>query len=78
MKLEKFSRKHRFQCTFCFGKACTKEQWQRCKNPIIEGLHSNLIMDKIIGSQRPSTRKIEKYNVIPQMLDLNVGIVVNL
>ena len=61
---ENFAKKHRFQCTFCLGKACSKEKWQKCANPIIHGLHSNMIEDKIIGSQRPSTRKIEKYNVI--------------
>ena len=58
LKHEKFSRKHRFQCTFCFGKACAREQWRKCQNPVIEGLHSNMIEDKMIGSQRPSTRKI--------------------
>ena len=25
LKHENFSRKHRFQCTFCLGKACSKE-----------------------------------------------------
>ena len=37
LKKAKFARKHRFQCTFCFGKACTKEQWQKCKGT---SLHS--------------------------------------
>ena len=50
LKSVAFERKHRFQCTFCFGKACKSEQWRRCKDPVIEGLHSNLIEDKIIGS----------------------------
>ena len=61
---ENFSRVNRFQCTFCFGSACTKERFEKCKDPYIHGLHSNLIEGKIIGSQRPSTRKMEKYNVI--------------
>ena len=26
-KRDKFSRKNRFQCTFCLGKGCSKEQW---------------------------------------------------
>ena len=30
-KREKFSRKHRFQCTFCFGKNCSKELWTKTK-----------------------------------------------
>lgn len=67
-KAMNFSRRHQFQCTFCFGKACAKEQWRRCKDPIITGLHSNMICDRIIGSQRPSTRKMQKYNIIEQML----------
>mmetsp|Transcript_37833 Transcript_37833/g.49721 ORF Transcript_37833/g.49721 Transcript_37833/m.49721 type:complete len:83 (+) Transcript_37833:40-288(+) len=50
LKKENFERKHRFQCTFCLGKACSKEQWQKCANPAIHGLHSNMIEDKIIGS----------------------------
>ena len=66
---EDFRKVQRFQCTFCFGKNCSKEQWQKCPNPIIHGLHSNLVEGKFIASQRPSARKIEKYNVIKQMLE---------
>lgn len=50
VKHEKFSRKNRFVCTFCLGKACTKERWEKCANPVIRGLHSNMIEDKLIGS----------------------------
>ena len=62
--VDKFSRKNRFQCTFCFGGGCVKEKYTKCKEPIIEGLHSNMIENKIIGSQRPSFKLIEKFNVI--------------
>ena len=37
-----------------------------------------MILDKFIASQRPSTRKMAKYDVIPQMLKLNIGAIFNL
>ena len=76
---DKFSRKNRFICTFCLGKNCSKELWQKTKGEIaIRGLNSNLIEDKIVGSQRPSTRLIQEHQVIDQMLALNIGMIVNL
>ena len=66
LKREKFDRKNRFQCTFWFGKNCSKEVWTKCKGPLaIQGLHSNMIEGKLIGSQRPSTRLIKEHGVIP-------------
>ena len=35
-----FKNKGAMACTFCFGKACKHEDWTRCKNPAIRGLHS--------------------------------------
>ena len=37
-----------------------------------------MILDKFIASQRPSTRKMKKYNVLAQMKQLNIGGVFNL
>ena len=46
-------------------------------NNAIEGLHSNLINDDIIASQRPSTYLILKFDLVDKFKGLNIGLIVN-
>lgn len=63
-KQSKFDRKHRFQCSFCLGAVCPPEDASKRKNVIVDGLNSNMILDKVIGSARPTKKKIEKFNIV--------------
>lgn len=71
-------RKGSFICTFCFGSNCRVEDWTRCVDPIIKGLHSNIVSGVIIASARLSNRKIKEWNLIEQLKALNVVAVFNL
>ena len=54
-----FEKRLKYVCTFgCMGKYCKHENWLNCANPAIKGLHSEWVMDLIIGSQRLSDRLI--------------------
>ena len=71
-------KKNSFICNFCGGKGCNHEDWTRCKNPAIRGLHSNWINSDIIASQRLSNRLIKEFDIISQLKEKNVGAIINL
>jgi hypothetical protein len=64
IKQASFPHKGKFICNFCFGRNCRVEDWTRARNPIIKGLHSNLISDMLIASARLSNRKIKEFDMI--------------
>lgn len=70
--------KNSFICRFCGGKSCKHEDWTKCKNPAIQGLHSNWINEQIIASQRLSNRLIKEFDIIKQLKEKNVGAIINL
>lgn len=65
LKKADFEHKGAHLCFFCLGKLCHVENWKNAKGNIaIKGLHSNIIADVLVASQRPSARLIKEYNVI--------------
>ena len=46
----KWETRNKLRCMFCGGKGCKHENWKRCKNPAIDGLHSQWIDENIIAS----------------------------
>ena len=72
--------KHRgsLVCTLCSGKNCRVEDWTRCAQPFIKGLHSNLVANRQIASARLSNPKIQQFDIIKQLKDANVRAVFNL
>lgn len=64
MKGVHFEEKTKLHCRFCGGKTCKHEDWTKCVNPAIEGLHSNWINEHIIGSQRLSDRLIKEFDIL--------------
>lgn len=74
-----FTFKDRFMCLFCGGKNCKHEIYSNNERGVfITGLHSDLITNDIIASQRPSTSLIVKYNIIKQMKEKKIGMIINL
>jgi len=71
-----------FICRFCNGKSCKHEDWTLQKGYpdtcAIRGLNSTWITTKIIAMQRPSTRLVEEYHVIDQLLAAGVRAIFNL
>lgn len=65
-------------CTFCFGRNCKVEDWKRCKEPCITGLHSNLVGENLLATARLSNRKIKEFDILTQLKNLNVGAIFNL
>jgi hypothetical protein len=52
-----FTKKERFRCIMCGGKACSKcglDAYKALQNPAISGLHSHWINDSIVAMQRPN------------------------
>ena len=41
------------------GKFCKHENWKNCKTPYIEGLHSEIVKDLVIGSSRLNDKDIK-------------------
>ena len=74
----KFSFTNPVICRFCGGATCKHEDWTRCENPAIEGLHSNWITASIIASQRLSSPLIKEHNIVRQFNELGVTAVFNL
>lgn len=62
----------------CFGKSCKHEDWTCLENPAIKGLNSNYITDRIIASQRLSTRLIREFDLLQKLVALKVRAVINL
>jgi hypothetical protein len=74
-----FDRKTKLHCSVaCMGKWCKHENWKKCDNPAIKGLHSEWVEDLMIGSQRLSNRLIKEYDIITQFKQQNVKAVFNL
>lgn len=73
-----FPKKVKAICRFCGGRSCPKENWKKCAEPAVQGLHSNWVTPHIIASQRLSNRLIEEYDIMGQFRDLGVTAVLNL
>lgn len=74
-----YSIKTQFICFFCGGQTCKHEDYTKHKsNSYIKGLHSDLINDNIIASQRPSTILIKKYDLIKELKNKSIGLIINL
>jgi len=63
-QVSNFRHRGKLVCQFCLGKLCVAENWKNCKSPIVQGLHSNIISDVLIASQRPSKRLIKEFNIV--------------
>ena len=74
-----YSYKDTFRCLFCGGKDCKNENYllHPTKSPAIVGLNSDLVDENIFASQRPSNILIEKYNLISQFQEKNIGLIIN-
>lgn len=60
-----FKHKTKLHCRFaCMGKRCKHENYQLCQNPAINGLHSNWVINLLIGSQRLSDRLIHEHAIL--------------
>ena len=72
--------KDKIRCFFCGGKNCKYENYLNNikNNNAIIGLNSNYITDNIIASQRPSEILINKYNLVEQFKQHNIGLIINL
>jgi hypothetical protein len=64
MGKDDFREKTRLLCTFCGGKTCKHENWLKCADPAIQGLHSNWINADIVASQRLSDRLIAQFSIV--------------
>ncbi len=73
-----FPKRVKALCRFCGGKSCSKENWKKCQQPAIKGLHSNWVTKDIIASQRLSNRLIEEYDIMQQFKEAGVKAVLNL
>ena len=73
-------KKDTLRCFFCGGKNCKNEDYTKHETgfPYIIGLNSDLVDENIIASQRPSNTLIEKYNIIKQFKEKNIGLIINL
>jgi hypothetical protein len=69
VKATSFTEKTQLHCRFCGGSSCKHEDWTKCTNPAIKGLHSNWITDHLIASQRLSDRIIKEYSVVEQFIE---------
>ena len=72
--------KDKIRCFFCGGKNCKYENYLNNikNNNAIIGLNSNYITDNLIASQRPSEILINKYNLVEQFKQHNIGLIINL
>ena len=70
--------KDQVRCCFCGGKKCKHENFRNHKNPYLIGLNSDLVTESLVASQRPSTILLEKYEIIKQFKEKNIGLIVNL
>ena len=72
--------KDKIRCFCCGGKNCKYENYLNNikNNNAIIGLNSNYITDNIIASQRPSEILINKYNLVEQFKQHNIGLIINL
>ena len=62
-----FKERDNLMCRFCGGRYCNKENWisaESDKQRYLKGLNSSLIWNKLIASQRPSTRLIREHDII--------------
>jgi len=60
------------------GKSCKHENYKKCANPAIHGLHSEYVAGIMIGSQRLSDRLIKEFDMMKQFKDQGVKGVFNL
>lgn len=60
------------------GKMCKHENYKKCTNPAIKGLHSNWVLNLLIGSQRLSDRLIHEHDIIAQFKEKGVKAIFNL
>lgn len=72
--------KDKIRCFFCGGKNCKYENYLTNikNNNAIKGLNSNYVTDNIIASQRPSEILINKFNLVEQFKEHNIGLIINL
>eukprot|EP01063_Lacrimia_lanifica_P011344 TRINITY_DN1814_c4_g1_i1.p1 TRINITY_DN1814_c4_g1~~TRINITY_DN1814_c4_g1_i1.p1 ORF type:complete len:808 (+),score=255.49 TRINITY_DN1814_c4_g1_i1:134-2557(+) len=75
--------RQRVHCRFCGGKSCRHEDWTKAVNRknthvAIRGLHSNWVENWAVASQRLHTVLMEKYDIVKQFKDCNLGAVFNL
>jgi hypothetical protein len=66
---------------FCGGKRCLRCSEQaalRHGGAAFKGLHSDWITDSILAMQRPSTRLIQKYDLISKLKSAQIRMIVNL
>ena len=60
-----FEKKTKLHCgVACMGKFCKHENWQNCAKPYIQGLHSEIVLDMIVGSSRLNDKAIKEFNMI--------------
>ena len=65
MEATPFDRVTKLHCSVaCMGKWCKHENWNNCDKPYVTGLHSEIVEDLIVGSCRPNSKSIAKYNMI--------------
>ena len=69
--------KNNFICFFCHGQNCKSENFKLHPNPAIMGLHSDLFVDCIYASQRPSNYLIFKYNLIQTFKEKEIKLIIN-
>ena len=75
---ELYSFRSPYKCLFCNGKDCKWENYKKQESPSITGLLSDLFLDTIYASQRPSTILINEYNLISEFKSKNIGLIINL
>ena len=60
-----FEKKTKLHCgVACMGKFCKHENWENCAKPYIQGLHSEIVLDMIVGSCRLNDKAIKEFNMI--------------
>ena len=60
------------------GRLCKHENYKNCANPYIDGLHSELVANIMVGSQRLSDRLINEFNMMQQFKEKGIKAVFNL
>ena len=75
---ELYSFRSPYKCLFCNGKDCKWENYKKQESPSIPGLLSDLFLDTIYATQRPSTILINEYNLISEFKSKNIGLIINL
>ena len=74
-----FQKVTRLHCSVaCMGSLCKHENYKKCANPYISGVHSELVAGIMIGSQRLSDRLIKEFDMMQQFKDKSVKAVFNL